>query len=111
VLAEHSPLTGDVVNRVATWTRAGGRFAFTTVHPDSPSIPRTMPRRIASSIVPALPATPREWLRHRLLGGGLYADEPWIVRVLTPVFRIESLTLMESEAHLHCLCVARKASS
>src|SRR5213075_1721927 len=41
VLAEHTPLDASLVGRVARWLRPGGRFAFTTVHPESPSIPRT----------------------------------------------------------------------
>jgi SAM-dependent methyltransferase len=55
VLAEHAPLTADLVARIAAWTRTAGRFAFTTVHPDSPSIPRTAHRRLASTLAPWLP--------------------------------------------------------
>jgi hypothetical protein len=43
--------------------------------------------------------------------GGLYADERWIEQVVTPTFAVESMSLMESEAHLHCLCVARKVAA
>jgi hypothetical protein len=45
------------------------------------------------------------------MSGGLYADERWIETVLTPHFTVESITLMESEAHLHCLCIARRVAS
>lgn len=111
VLAEHTPLDAAVVARVAAWTRPGGRFAFTTVHPDSRSVPRTPVRRVATALLPIVPAAAREVLARRLMAGGLYADEAWIRRVLSPAFVIESLTTMESEAHLHCLCVARKAGA
>src|SRR5947207_99716 len=39
VLAEHSPLDEAVALRVKRWLRPGGRFAFTAVHPLSPSVP------------------------------------------------------------------------
>jgi SAM-dependent methyltransferase len=110
VLAEHTPLTAEIVRRVQRWIRVGGRFAFTTVHPESPSVPRTFQRRVATSVLSILPAAPQHWLRRRLLADGLYADQHWIELVLAPAFRVESLTLMQSEAHLHCLCVARKVS-
>ena len=42
------------------------------------------------------------------MSGGMYADETRIQEVLTPMFAIESLERFVSEAHLHCLCVARK---
>jgi hypothetical protein len=38
----------------------------------------------------------------------MYADERWIAEVLQPAFAIESIERFVSEAHLHCLCVARK---
>jgi SAM-dependent methyltransferase len=88
VLAEHSPFDARVVRNVATWLKPGGRFAFTTVHPASKSVPRTLGRALGTC-------------------GGLYADESR-VRELLAAFVIESLTTFESEAHLHCLCVARK---
>ena len=37
VLAEHVPLDARVVTCVGRLLRPGGRFAFTTVHPESPS--------------------------------------------------------------------------
>jgi len=49
-------------------------------------------------------------LRRRLLAGGLYADEERVRELLRPRFAVESLERIESEAHLHCLCVARKVS-
>ena len=108
VLAEHAPLNGQVVAQVAKWTRTGGRFAFTTVHPQSASVPQTILRRAGTAIAPRLPARAQAALRKRLMADGLYADEQWIQDVLAPAFAVESLTLMESEAHLHCLCVGRK---
>jgi len=41
VLAEHVPLRPALVASVARWLRPGGRFALSTVHPESPSVPRT----------------------------------------------------------------------
>jgi SAM-dependent methyltransferase len=108
VLAEHVPLQPALVARVARWLRPGGRFAFSTVHKESPSVPRTRSRRLASSLVPLLPGSLRRTLRDRLLAGGLYADEVRIQELLAGSFVIESLERMQSEAHLHCLCVARK---
>ena len=52
----------------------------------------------------------RRGLRRRLLAGGLYADEERVRELLRPRFAVESLERIESEAHLHCLCVARKVS-
>src|SRR6185295_2450714 len=46
VLAEHSPFDETIASRVKRWLRPGGRFAFTTVHPLSFSVPRTWGRRI-----------------------------------------------------------------
>ena len=108
VLAEHTPLDARVVDRVARWLRPGGRFAFTTVHVDSPSIPRTLGRSIGRAVAPWTGGGVRARLRERLLSGGLYADEPRIRELLEPAFAIESLTRMHSEAHLHALCVGRK---
>ena len=108
VLAEHAPLDAAIVQRVHELLRAGGRFAFSTVHPQSPSVPRTMARRLGGWLQPLLFGGPRRWLHRRLVGGGAYADERWIAAVLQPRFVIESLDRFVSEAHLHCLCVARK---
>ena len=41
VLAEHVPLDAMLVSRVWSWLKPGGRFAFTTVHPQSPDVPQT----------------------------------------------------------------------
>jgi SAM-dependent methyltransferase len=111
VLAEHVPLQPPLVASVARWLRPGGRFAFSTVHPESPSVPRTLARRLGSSLAARLPAPIRRSLRARLLAGGLYADEAAVREVLAGAFTIESLEPMESEAHLHCLCVGRKAGA
>lgn len=110
VLAEHAPLNTAVVERVHGLLRPGGRFAFSTVHPDSPSIGVTVGRAIGRAIQPLTFGAARRRLRGRLLAGGLYADEAWIAEVLQPWFAIESLERFVSEAHLHCLCVARRAA-
>jgi len=110
VLAEHAPLDAAVAAHVWRWLRAGGRFAFTTVHPASPSIPPTLPRRIGRALDRVLPAPLARPLRDRLLAGGLYADERWIMDLLT-AFEIETLRQFDSEAHRHCWCVARKRAA
>jgi SAM-dependent methyltransferase len=108
VLAEHVPFDRAVVARVWRWLRPDGRFAFTTVHPESPSIPRTMKRRIGQSIAALAPAAMAQPIRARLLAGGLYADETRINELLARRFEIDALWQFESEAHRHCWCVARK---
>ena len=70
-----------------------------------------MTRRLGSSLGPLLPAPFQQALRGRLLAGGLYADEPRLRELLAEAFAIESLERMQSEAHLHCLCVARKVTA
>ena len=111
VLAEHVPLDEALVARVVEWLKPGGRFAFTTVHPASPSIPRTPGRRVGEWIEPVTFGAARRNLRGRLLAGGLYADEERVHELLDPRFAIESLERFVSEAHLHCLCVARKRTA
>ena len=91
----------------ARWLRPGGRFAFTTVHPDSASIPKTLGRTLGHALLPFAPGPIRRWLRTRLTADGQYADEALIAERLGSRFFIESMTRLESEAHLHCLCVAR----
>lgn len=104
VLAEHVAFDDAIVARVARWLRPRGRFAFTTVHPESPSVPRTMRRRLGRcvKIVPAV--------RTRLLSGGMYADERRVRELLDGRFVVEQLERFQSEAHLHCRCIARKAA-
>lgn len=111
VLAEHVPLQAPLVASVARWLRPGGRFAFSTVHPQSASVPQTLVRRLGSSVGPLLPELLQHRLRDRLLAGGLYADEARLRELLAGAFSIESLDRMQSEAHLHCLCVARKVTA
>ena len=108
VLAEHTPLDEQAIANVRRWLRPNGRFAFTTVHPDSPSIPRTLPRAIGRLLFPLTAGAVRRRLHDRITARGLYADEWRIRRLLEPAFTIESLTRVTSEAHLHALCVARK---
>jgi SAM-dependent methyltransferase len=108
VLAEHVPLDEALVARVVDWLKPGGRFAFTTVHPDSTSVPRTFKRRAATWLKPLTAGALRRRLDERLSSGGLYANESRVRELLTPSFVVESLSTFVSEAHLHCLCVARK---
>lgn len=108
VLAEHTPFDARIVANAARWLRPRGRFAFTTVHPDSASIPRTASRAIGAAVAPFAPGPVRRWLRAKLTSGGQYADETLIAERLGAAFTIESISRQESEAHLHCLCVARK---
>ena len=111
VLAEHVPFDEAVVARVGRWLKPGGRFAFTTVHPASPSIPRTLGRRVGGWVEPIVVGPPRRALRHRLLADGLYADERRVRELVEGAFEVESLDRFESEAHLHCLCEARRNAS
>jgi len=109
VLGEHSPFDEAIASRVARWLAPGGRFAFTTVHPSSPSVPRTMKRRVAERLLPAVPAPWRSGLRDRLMSGGLYADEARVREVLRLAdLGPESIEPFASDVHLHVLAVARK---
>jgi ubiquinone/menaquinone biosynthesis C-methylase UbiE len=107
VLAEHVALTRALVTRVAGWLKPGGRFAFTTVDPQSPDVPQTVPRRLASALLPITPGAMGESLHHRLMVGGMYADERWIRATLDGLFVIESLDQFQSDVHLHGRCTAR----
>jgi SAM-dependent methyltransferase len=107
VLAEHVALTRALVMRVASWLKPGGRFAFTTIDPQSPDVPRTTARRIASAVLPAAPGAIGDALHHRLMVGGMYGDERWIRNTLSGLLEIESLDRFQSDVHLHGRCVAR----
>lgn len=111
VLAEHTPLDARAVANVHRWLKPHGRFAFTTVHPDSPSVPHTFARSIGRLLFSLIGGQARRRLHDRLTSGGLYADETRIRELLEPGFTIESLTRASSEAHLHGLCIARKRAS
>jgi SAM-dependent methyltransferase len=111
VLAEHVPFDAAVVAHVARWLRPNGRFAFTTVHPESPSIPQTLKRRAGRSLAAIAPRTVAQRIRRRLMSDGLYADEARIQQLMGEAFEIESLRRFESEAHLHCWCVARRRAA
>src|SRR5688500_14770236 len=78
VLAEHVALTRALVERVAGWLKPGGRFAFTTIDPQSPDVPATLPRRVATAMLPIAPGPIGDALHHRLMVGGMYGDERWI---------------------------------
>lgn len=111
VLAEHTPFDRRIVANVHRWLRPGGRFAFTTVHPNSPTVPRTVGRVIGRLLLPITPGALHRRLHRRLTNSGLYADEELIASQLSPGFTIETLARMTSESHLHCLCVARRVDS
>lgn len=111
VLAEHAPFTAAVVAAIAEWLKPGGRFAFTTVRPDSPSVPRTLGRRLAEWVAPVAPGPVRGAIRRRLLSGGFYADEARVRELLSRAFEIESIEPFTSEAHLHCRVVARRTAA
>ena len=108
VLAEHVPFDAVVVAHASRWLKPNGRFAFTTVHPESRSIPRTLKRSVGRLLAAVAPPAVERRIRRRLLAGGLYADEAQIERLMGEMFTIESLWQFESEAHLHCCCVARR---
>ena len=111
VLAEHVPLDRRLFERVARWLRPGGRFGFTTVHPASPSVPRTVPRWLAERALPWLPEGLSQGLHRRLVAGGMYADQRWLRSQLPASLTIESLANLRTDVHLHALCVARKATA
>ena len=109
VLAEHVPLNRSLVERVAFWLKPGGRFAFTTVDPQSPDVPKTAARRMASALLPLFPGDAGRRLHERLMAGGMYGDARWIRQQLSGLFTIESLEQYQSDVHLHGRCVAVKA--
>ncbi len=112
VLAEHSPFDMTIAARVKRWLTPGGRFAFTTVHPGSFSVTRTLKRRAGEwllSLGGVVSAGMRRGLRDRLMSDGLYADEERVREVLAAVdLDIESLEPFASDVHLHMLTVAVK---
>ena len=108
VLAEHVALNRTLVERVARWLRSGGRFAFTTVDPRSPDVPQTVPRRMATALLPVAAGAVGDALHRRLMAGGMYGDERWIRASLSGLFEIETLDRFQSDVHLHGRCVARK---
>jgi SAM-dependent methyltransferase len=108
VLAEHAPFDATIASRVRRWLKPGGRFAFTTVHPSSFSVPRTLGRRIGEQLLPIVPDRLRQRLRSRLMRDGIYADEQRVAEVLSAAeLRVESIERFESDVHLHVLCVAQ----
>jgi SAM-dependent methyltransferase len=110
VIGEHSPFDETIASGVKRWLRHGGRFAFTTVHPLSSSVPRTWGRRLGEALLPVAPGAIRRRLRARLMSGGLYADEQRVAEVLDAVdLEVESIEPFRSDVHLHVLAVARKS--
>jgi SAM-dependent methyltransferase len=109
VLGEHSPFDDAIAARVERWLRPNGLFAFTTVHPASASVPRTLKRRAGEWLLPAAPAVWRRGLRDLLMRDGLYADEERVREVLRRAGLVpESIAPFESDVHLHVLAVAGK---
>jgi SAM-dependent methyltransferase len=119
VLAEHVPLDAALVDRVWRWLKPDGRFAFTTVDPQSPDVPKTLARSLVTLLLPIAPGPLGRALHRRLMVDGMYGDERWIRAVLAGTsrhtssgqagsFAIESLEQFRSDVHLHGRCVARK---
>lgn len=108
VLAEHVPLDTALVSRVSRWLKPGGRFAFTTVDPQSADVPQTLQRRVAALALPLAPGALGRALHRRLMSGGMYGDERWIREVLSGSFAVETIEQFKSDVHLHGRCVARK---
>jgi SAM-dependent methyltransferase len=111
VLAEHAPLTREILQSVHAWLRPGGRFALTAVHPESPSIPQTLKRRLASLAAPVVRGAAGRTLRTRLLSHGMYADESFILQAAESLFDVEKMDRFTSEAHLHVRAVLRKSAA
>jgi SAM-dependent methyltransferase len=111
VVGEHSPFDEALASRVRGWLKPGGRLAFTTVHPLSASVPRTLGRRIGEWLLPMARGASRRALRSRLMRAGLYADEERVKEVLAVAgFSVESVELFQSDVHLHVLTVAEASS-
>lgn len=109
VLGEHTPFDARIAGRVYRALMPGGLFAFTAVHANSFSVPRTAKRKLGERLMPLAPGAVRTALRTRLLSGGLYVDAAYVREVLTESgFAVESITYHESDVHLHCMCVGRK---
>ena len=90
------------------WLKPGGRFAFTTIDPQSPDVPATWQRRVATAMLPIAPGPIGDALHRRLMVGGMYGDERWIRRQLRGLLAIETIERFRSDVHLHGRCVARK---
>jgi SAM-dependent methyltransferase len=110
VLAEHAPLTSRLVELIHDWLVPDGRFAFTAVHPESPSVPATLKRRLAKMAAPIAPGSARRALRERLRSHGMYADESFVREIAEPYFVVERMDRFASEAHDHVRAVLRKRS-
>src|SRR6187402_1605489 len=67
--------------------------------------PRTLPRRLATLVLPGLPGKVGSRLHARLMAGGMYGDERWIAERLAAGFEIETLERYRSDVHLHGRCV------
>ena len=109
VLGEHTPFDTPIARRVHRALTPGGVFAFTAVHANSFSVPRTAKRTLGERLMPLAPGPMRAALRTRLLSGGLYVDAPYVRDVLTGAgFDVESITYHESDVHLHLMGAGRK---
>jgi len=108
VVAEHVPLTDSVLRNVASWLAPHGAFAFTAVHPESPSIPRTFKRRLGAVALRLAPGPLVRVLRDMWLGRGLYADERRIRELAARAgLSVESVDVID-DVHRHCVAVLRK---
>ena len=113
VLAEHAPLDATLVARVRAL--AAGRAAASRSRPCIRTRRRCRGRSAAAvgALVAPLPAgaAAARGCAQRLLAGGLYADERASASCSPARSRSNRSSAFESEAHLHCLCVARKRAA
>ena len=70
VLAEHVALDArDWSSASRRWLKPGGRFAFTTVDPQSPDVPMTLAAPLADAVLPLAPGPIGDALHRRLMVG------------------------------------------
>ena len=110
VLAEHVPLDSRRWSRAcARWLRARRPLCVLDRAPRSASVPRTLDA--ASWLARCgrcLPAPFQQALRGACWPAGCMPTRRDCASCSRSAFAIESLERLQSEAHLHCLCVARR---
>ena len=104
---------GRIVDNVARWLRPGGdsrsRRCIPTPRRFRRRWPTLGPARVAAAVTPA---PLRRWLRTRLTAGGPVRGRGADSRTARIALRDRIARRgFESEAHLHCLCVARKGKA
>lgn len=75
VLGEYAPLTPALCRRLWQWLKPGGVLFFTVVDAASKPRPRSLKRRLASLVLPLLPAAARERLQQERLWRSLYLSD------------------------------------